>query len=112
MPQASEPPGPSGTGRGPTAAQLKADIDRGRTGDKVELTDPGLSPLGTDDEAAGTPPSPDRVAAARAYETRERGPEGKPDNPALDRRTGPALPLFVGLIVLIGAIILAFLWAR
>jgi hypothetical protein len=35
----------------PTTAMLKADIDSGRTGDKNGDLDPGLSPLGTDDEA-------------------------------------------------------------
>jgi hypothetical protein len=35
--------------------QLSADIDSGRTGDKNPALDPSLAPLGTDDEAAGTP---------------------------------------------------------
>lgn len=35
--------------------RLRADIDRGRTGDKVDWPDPAAAPLGTDDEAAGTP---------------------------------------------------------
>lgn len=112
MARFSDPSRPTGTDAAPNAAQLKADIEQGRTGDKVQMSDPGLSPLGTDDEAAGTPPTPERVAAARAYETRERWPEGKADNPALQPRTGPALPLFIGLIVLIGAIFLALLWFR
>ena len=41
-----------------TIEQLRADIDSGRTGDKVSAPDPAMAPLGTDDEAAGTPPSP------------------------------------------------------
>ncbi len=36
---------------------LKADIDSGATGDKIAAYDPGLSQLGTDDEAAGHAPS-------------------------------------------------------
>jgi hypothetical protein len=32
-----------------------------RTGDKVDRPDPAMAPLGTDDEAAGTPPSRDRA---------------------------------------------------
>ena len=47
------PPPPSDQ---PTTAMLKADIDSGRTGDKIGELDPGLSSLGTDDEAAGRPP--------------------------------------------------------
>jgi len=43
----------------PTTAQLKHDIDRGRGGDKVDVIDPATAPLGTDDEAAGTPPGPE-----------------------------------------------------
>ena len=52
----------------PTTAMLKADIDSGATGDKVAAYDPGLSQLGTDDEAAGNAPSPDRIALARKTE--------------------------------------------
>lgn len=48
----------------PTAQELKGLIDSGRTGDKVSFPDPGAAPLGTDDEAAGTPDTPARVAMA------------------------------------------------
>lgn len=51
-----------------TAEQLRDDIDRGRTGDKVPFPDPAAAPLGTDDEAAGTPAEPARVDRARAAE--------------------------------------------
>lgn len=57
------------TGReGATVAQLKADIDSNRTGAKVDFPDPGLSPLGTNDEAGGTPASPELVAQVRKRE--------------------------------------------
>jgi hypothetical protein len=56
----------------PTTAQLRADIDGGRTGDKVGGFDPAAAPLGTDDEAAGTPPSPEVIAQARALEGRRQ----------------------------------------
>lgn len=65
------PEAPPASGR-PTTAQLKAEIDAGRTGDKVPAQDPGLSPLGTDDEAAGMPSDASRVALAREEETRPR----------------------------------------
>jgi len=52
----------------PTTAMLKADIDSGATGDKVKAYDPGLSQLGTDDEAAGNAPSHERIALARKTE--------------------------------------------
>ena len=37
-----------------TAEQLRAEIDSGRTRDKVAASDPATVPLGTDEEAAGT----------------------------------------------------------
>jgi hypothetical protein len=52
-----------------TTAQLKGDIDAGRTGDKVAAPDPAMAPLGTDDEAAGTPPQPEAIALARRLES-------------------------------------------
>ena len=55
-----------------TMAQLRQDIDSGATGDKVPVLDPAASPLGTDDEAAGVPASPEMVAALRQAERAER----------------------------------------
>ncbi len=59
---------------GSTTAQLKDDIDSGRTGDKVSVGDPAASPLGTDEEAAGTPPSGAAADLARAQEHRTARP--------------------------------------
>jgi hypothetical protein len=52
-----------------TPAQLRDDIDSGRTRDKVAHSDPAAAPLGTDDEAAGTPPTAEQVSMARRQET-------------------------------------------
>ncbi|HEY9213937.1 MAG TPA: hypothetical protein VIQ29_13955 [Ancylobacter sp.] len=52
----------------PTAERLREDIDRGLTGDKVPFRDPAAAPLGTDDEAAGMPPTAEEVELARATE--------------------------------------------
>jgi succinate dehydrogenase / fumarate reductase cytochrome b subunit len=74
--------GPSDLGSTPTAQELKGDIDSGRTGDKVASYDPGAAPLGTDDEAAGTPDTPDRVALAMRQELgagRASGPAAAED---------------------------------
>src|SRR3954453_11876430 len=71
-----DPPPPSDK---PTSAMLKADIESGRTGDKVGVLDPGLSSLGTDDEAAGRPPSPFRIALARYQETLQQWSSSRPD---------------------------------
>ena len=44
-------------GNPPTSDAIRHRIDRGGTADKVEVPDPGAAPLGTDAEAAGTPPT-------------------------------------------------------
>ena len=91
----------------PTTAMLKADIDSGRTGDKVAHYDPGLSQLGTDDEAAGNAPSPERIALARKT-------EAAPDR--VHRAADPhgsrswVMPAFVSFIVAIPLIIGSALW--
>jgi hypothetical protein len=51
-----------------TIAQLRDDIDAGRTGDKVDWPDPAAVPLGTDEEAAGTPPDASAVETALRLE--------------------------------------------
>jgi hypothetical protein len=51
-----------------TTSQLRQDIDSGRTGDKVNWPDPAAAPLGTDDEAGGTPTPGHAIDIARAAE--------------------------------------------
>ena len=94
----------------PTTAMLKGDIDSGRTGDKVEVFDPGLSPLGTDDEAAGRPPSAFRVALARQYETAGRwAHKARKDSAAHMKFDG--LPIvFIGFITAVSFTILFGIW--
>lgn len=58
--------------RSPTAQELKNAIDTGATGDKVDFPDSAAAPLGTDDEAAGLPDTPHRVATALRHELTER----------------------------------------
>jgi len=41
----------------PTTEQLRARIDRGETGEKVDFPDPAAVPLGADAEAGGHPPT-------------------------------------------------------
>jgi hypothetical protein len=50
--------------KGETTDEFRIDIDSGRTADKVDWPDPAMAPLGTDDEAAGMPPSRKRVQLA------------------------------------------------
>lgn len=54
--------------RGVNPELLKRDIDAGLTGDKVAAPDPAAAPLGTDDEAAGTPITPAQLAMAQRTE--------------------------------------------
>lgn len=82
----------------PTTAQLKADIDSGRTGDKIGVFDPGLSPLGTDDEAAGTPAEPHRIRMARRLEGVQRWASGAGRAFSSRRRGEPVLFAYVGEI--------------
>jgi hypothetical protein len=102
-----DPPPPSDQ---PTSAMLKADIDSGRTGDKVGVLDPGLSSLGTDDEAAGRPPSPFRIALARYQETFERWTRGGRSTSGADQGQDGTLTVFVGSIVTIGVVLLIGIW--
>jgi hypothetical protein len=60
---------PSIPSRGGTVSQLRDDIDSGRSGEKVRWPDPAAAPLGTDEEAAGTPLSFGAVTQAMAVET-------------------------------------------
>ncbi len=53
----------------PTTEQLRSAIDSGATGSKIAASDPAASPLGTDDEAAGHPPSHADIGRATVQET-------------------------------------------
>jgi hypothetical protein len=52
------------------ADQLRRDIDSGATGDKVRASDPAAAPLGTDEEAAGTPTPPGAFDLERQEQAR------------------------------------------
>jgi hypothetical protein len=58
-----------------TIDQLRADIDSHRTRDKVAGSDPAAAPLGTDEEAAGTPLKTEVVELARAREVGGSAPQ-------------------------------------
>ena len=55
---------------GATAAQLRRDIDSGKTGDKVAASDPSAAPLGTDEEAGGVITPDEALEKARQAELR------------------------------------------
>lgn len=58
-----------------TADALRHALDRGEGGDKVDFSDPAAAPLGTDDEAAGFPPTRAQVAEAARHELGAHRPE-------------------------------------
>lgn len=60
-----------------TVDRLRHDIDRGRGGDKVDNIDPAAAPLGTDDEAAGKPPTAAEVEVAYKHEVGRGVTSGK-----------------------------------
>ena len=101
---------PPGSDR-PTSAMLKGDIDTGRTGDKNPVFDPGLAPLGTDDEAAGTPPSMFRVALARHSENLERWIRGSSRVGAAHNNWDGFPGTFVGFIGLVALVLMIGIWA-
>ncbi|KQP29962.1 hypothetical protein ASF49_14925 [Methylobacterium sp. Leaf104] len=86
----------------PTTAMLKADIDSGRTGDKIAQYDPGLSQLGTDDEAAGNAPSHDRIALARKTEA---APPKAREAAKPESGSGWIMPLFIGVAALVPVVV-------
>jgi hypothetical protein len=78
---------------GSTVAQLRDDIDSGRTGEKVDWPDPAAAPLGTDEEAAGTPIARRAVAKTRRRERK------RPASPASRRHPPRVAWLQVALVV-------------
>jgi hypothetical protein len=98
--------------RNVTPSRLRDDIDSGRTGDKVPASDPAAAPLGTDEEAAGTPIPPEAVAAAHRYEV--AGPASVGQGTGEPTRTvvktfGIAAAMIIGVALMIG---LVLLWIR
>ena len=90
----------------PTAQQLKADIDAGKTGDKVvEGFDLGLSTLGTDDEAAGSPNTPEQVAMARALEKRDAPKPPAEQSARVSKPGWPALWIVAGVFAAVLAVL-------
>ena len=91
--------------KAPTTDQLRAAIDSGSTGEKVDMFDPAAAPLGTDDEAAGaTPTAAERLLAAS---TLPRHPHGT------DRGViGGAIYIGLMLAIVAAVVIIVTLAAR
>ncbi len=88
-----------------TTDQLRDDIDRGRTGDKVHFPDPAAAPLGTDDEAGGHAPHPRTVAEVRQHE-RARTDRMRDNASRVQVRTWLLLAAVIGVLaVLLWAVV-------
>ena len=92
-------------------AMLKGDIDSGRTGDKVPVFDPGMAMLGTCEEAAGTPLTPEQIKLARQEETKRCWRFGTRKASAAQNKSDRGVLLaFFGLIGVIAVVLAGFLW--
>lgn len=83
-----------------TSDRLRDEIDRGGTGDKVAFSDPAAAPLGTDDEAAGHPPTPEQVRTAMEHEApRAEAAEDK-QSPSERLEPSKTMPVVVAVLAL------------
>jgi hypothetical protein len=88
---------------------LRRTTDEGGAGDKVRFPDPAAAPLGADDEAAGRPATPDRVALAAGHEVGAGSSENAPaanENPQTRRETWWIYLVVVALAVGLVAVFL------
>lgn len=69
-----------------TSDALRHALDSGKGADKTDFIDPAAAPLGTDDEAAGHPPTREQIRMAAAAEL---GPHRPPHRPKGGGRTIP-----------------------
>lgn len=91
----------SGGPAGSTVSQLKNDIDTGSTRDHVDASNQGLSPLGTDDEAAGRPNDPALVSQARREEGKIDAIARQNDTPT----THTPILMMIGVVILLVLVI-------
>jgi hypothetical protein len=85
-----------------TTEQLRKGIDSGRSGAKIDYPDPAAAPLGTDDEAGGTRPSPEAVRQAYHHEVHRSPVETKGNR--LERGAYIYIGLMTTLVVVLIAI--------
>ena len=105
--------GPVRTDDDLTADALRHALDRGEGGDKVDFSDPAAAPLGTDDEAAGFPPTSAQVAEAGRHELGAHRPseEKREDRTIPDRAKGGVVPrLWMIVLLLLLAVLLVSLF--
>lgn len=81
----------------PNVDQMRAEIDSGRTGEKVPFPDPAAAPLGTDAEAGGHPPQPAEVAMDMRQSKR---------NAVVHLGRDVGAPLYLGAVAAVSLVIL------
>jgi hypothetical protein len=81
-----------------TSEQLGHDIDQGLSGDKVRGLDPAAVPLGTDEEAAGTPIDPHLVAVVRGRERKMR-PQPARDGRVSQEMGRTVVAIYVAIVI-------------
>lgn len=89
----------------PTSDAIRHNIDFAGAGDKVPFPDPAMAPLGTDAEAAGTPPNRQERRMAALHENTIgrllRKARSKPDHEGEAWVT----PVFIAGIIVSGVVI-------
>lgn len=98
----------------PTTDAIRAGIDSGRAGDKRAFPDLAAAPLGTDDEAAGTPPTAEQRRMAAAAEIHARVDDTQPSEEghvpySAGRRQGTTAPVLLAVVAVI-ALVLVGVW--
>ncbi len=98
----------------PYADKLRQMINKGETGDKVNVADPALVALGTDAEAGGHLPGPEEVATAIKEETKPvartaQGLEQFSDSPYVESNIKKAIVMF-SITLVIALIVLAAIY--
>jgi len=101
MDKSAQPPAEPSREAPANPAQLQAAIDAGATGDKAAALDPAAAPLGTDEEAAGTPPGPWEVRQAHAAEQSRAAHDAHSSDLAdnTSKRPGAGMGLMIGVVV-------------
>lgn len=89
----------------PTTDEIRSRIDKGLMGDKVAFPDPAAAPLGTDAEAAGTPPTEMELRMVKpADEALPITGQGEGHRPSAIL-TFPMILAGAALVLLVGAVL-------
>lgn len=88
------------------AARLRADIDRGATGEKINFPDHAAAPLGTDDEAGGTQTPSEIIDGERKRQLRTSAQAAAPAGYAATPEARSGAPVWWALGLCIAALAL------